>query len=340
MSTPEGLRLSLVAHVRRLAADGAVLYVRIDRADVARLGLEHGQEVEIDLAGKVRIRGIVKTSGGSPWLAPGSRTSNAAITRSLRQAGFGHGDNVQSTVHVLGRPEASAEEAAVKPRAGPSTPLIPTPPPRYAVVRFDPETAIRAVRAYNADSYRGRPNVEVDRIAYERFRAGLPDDEATLVEMIRFVGEDYGGAQRRFLPHSYRDEAALIITHLRPVLDRWRQAVASACPLVEGVPDEATLQFLLAPFAGTKRWPVWASKTLHFLRPDAFPILDSRAKTALGLATLGSSPGDYRRFCSAFREALVANRDAIASARSIDDNSSPSDLKLLDKILYQLGGST
>ncbi len=196
---------------------------------------------------------------------------------------------------------------------------------------------MRAVRAYNAGSYRGRLNVEVDRIAYERFRAGLPDDEATLVEMIRFVGEDYGGAQRRFLPHSYRDEAALITKRLSAVLERWRRAVASARPLAEGAADEATLCFLLAPFAGTKRWPVWASKTLHFLRPDAFPILDSRAKKALGIANLGSAPRDYRRYCSMIQEVLIANRDALDAAREVDDRESPSDLKLLDKILYELG---
>jgi hypothetical protein len=96
--------------------------------------------------------------------------------------------------------------------------------------------------------------------------------------------------------------------------------------------------FLLAPFQGSKRWPVWASKkTLHFLRPDAFPILDSFAKDILSLKHIGGSPQDYHQFCAVFRDTLIENRDAIASARGVDRGASPSDLKVLDKILYQLG---
>jgi len=83
---------------------------------------------------------------------------------------------------------------------------------------------------------------------------------------------------------------------------------------------------------------VWASKTLHFLRPDAFPIFDKRAKKALGKKNIASLPADYHWFCCAFRDALVANRCALAAARDIDGGESPTDVKLLDKILYQLGG--
>jgi len=201
-----------------------------------------------------------------------------------------------------------------------------------------PEVAIRAVRAYNAGTYRGRRNVDVDRIAYERFRGGLPDDQHSLVDMIRFVGEDYGGAQRRFLPHGYAEEAALIVAKLRPALGQWRSVVDAALPLAQRVPSELTLTLLLAPFAGTKLWSVWASKTLHFLRPDVFPILDSRAKKAVGMAALGGSARDYHRFCIAIRAALVENRVAIAAARAADEGISPSDIKLLDKILYEIGG--
>jgi hypothetical protein len=204
-------------------------------------------------------------------------------------------------------------------------------------LRFDADTAIRAVRAYNAGTYRGRNNLEVDRMAYERFRGGLPEDEVALIELVRFVGENYGGAQRHFLPHSHRDEAALIVAKLRPVLHPWRAAVGAARGLTEAVPSEETLTLLLAPFAGTRRWPVWASKTLHFLRPDAFPMYDSRARKVLGMPTYGSSPRDYHRFCVAVQEALVVNREALAAGREIDGGHSPSDLKLLDKILYQLG---
>jgi hypothetical protein len=203
--------------------------------------------------------------------------------------------------------------------------------------RFDAESAVQAVRDYNSGSYRGRRNLDLDRIAYDRFRNGIPDEQSALVELVRFVGEDYGGAQRRFLPHSYREEAALIVANLRRDLGEWRDSVVTAQGLAEAVPSEEVLDRLLTPFVGTKRWPVWASKTLHFLRPDAFPILDSSAKKALGMANLGSLPRDYARFCSAFRKSLATNEDALSAARVADGGASPSDLKLLDKILYQIG---
>ena len=326
-----------MAYIRRLASDGARLYVRLDMNDIARLGLAHGQGVELEVGGEVCVTGIVKTSGGTPWLAPGHGSSNAAITEALRKAGFDHGDDVPSVARGLGSSETPAEGGAVDSPPAPSTPPGSNSPGLSSGLRFDSETAIGAIRAYNAGEYRGRANLDIDRIAYERFRAGLPNDEPTLVEMIRFVGEDYGGAQRRFLPHGYREETALIVAKLRPVLDQWREAVAAARPLREHVADETTLALLLAPFVGTKRWPVWASKTLHFLRPDAFPILDSNAKKALNMASLGSLPRDYHRFCLAILNVLVTNDEALADARRVDGGASPSDLKLLDKILYQIG---
>jgi hypothetical protein len=206
------------------------------------------------------------------------------------------------------------------------------------ILRIEPAPAVAAVRAYNAGSYRGRRNVDVDRAAYDRFRGGLPKDERSLIECVRFVGEEYGGAQRRFLPHGYREEAALIVARLAPDLDDWLLFVRAARPLVDESPDELSLTLLLRPFEGTMRWPVWASKTLHFLRPDAFPILDSRAKKAIGSPSLGSSPRDYARFCSALKDLLEANAEAMAAACNVDGGTSPSDLKLLDKILYQICG--
>jgi hypothetical protein len=204
-------------------------------------------------------------------------------------------------------------------------------------IRIDPAAAVRAVHDYNSGNYRGRPNVEIDREAYGRFRGGLPDDDAALIDAIRFVGEDYGGAQERFLPHSYSEEATLIVDNLEPVRARWSTSVASASPIAASPPSEASLAYLLAPFVGTKKWPIWATKTLHFIRPDAYPVLDSCAKAALGMKSLGSTAADYRRFCVAFREALLNNDDAIEAARDADDSTSPTDVKLLDKILFKIG---
>ena len=90
----------LTAHIRRLSAEGSVLYVRIGSSDIARLGLQHGQAIEIDL-GRDRVSGIIKTSGGSPWLAPRSGSSNASITAILRRNGFEQGMDVPAGVRKL-----------------------------------------------------------------------------------------------------------------------------------------------------------------------------------------------------------------------------------------------
>lgn len=204
------------------------------------------------------------------------------------------------------------------------------------MLEIAPGVAREAVAAYNRGSYRGRRNVDVDRIAYSRFRSGLPADQARLTELIRFVGEDYGGAQSRFLPHGFRVESATIAANLLTVQELWTARLAATVPLRERAPTSEVLTDLVAPFVATKRWTVWASKTLHFLRPDVFPILDSRAEKALGV-TLGRTAKDYERYCSLFRDVLVSNGAAMAAGKAADMGQSASDLKLLDKILYQLG---
>ena len=202
-------------------------------------------------------------------------------------------------------------------------------------VRISPQEAAQCIREYNGSFYRGRSNTVLDRKAYSFFRGGLSQDVSRLVEQITFVGEEYGAAQERF--GSVGKEAVLIASNLRPIFDKWVRVVAEAKPLIHGILDQATLDFLFSPFVGTKQWPVWASKTLHFLRPDVFPILDSNAKKPLGLKNLVNSSHGYRQFCSVFLDVLLANAEALVAARSADAGESPTDLKLMDKILFELG---
>lgn len=94
--------MELTAHIRRLSTQGSHLYVRLDPHDLDRLGLGHGQLVTLDIAARVQVRGIVKTSGGSPWLAPRTNESNALITTALREAGFEHGEDASAGVSLAG----------------------------------------------------------------------------------------------------------------------------------------------------------------------------------------------------------------------------------------------
>ena len=243
--------------------------------------------------------------------------------------------DVSATGHSLNSgPEPIISVNVVPARARVREPL---PSRGHGGLRISTKDAVQAIRDYNAGSYRGRPNIELDSEAYKTFRNGLSNDLEQLIDQIAFVGKEYGGAQERFLPTGIRTEAALIANNVHRVIGQWLNAVTNAKPLIEEVPDESTLGFVFSPFAATKSWGVWASKTLHFLRPDAFPILDSNAKKVLGLKTLGGSSRDYHHFCSCFRDALLANCESLAAARIEDSGESPTDLKLMDKILYQIG---
>ena len=64
---------------------------------------------------------------------------------------------------------------------------------------------------------------------------------------------------------------------------------------------------------------------------------DFNAKKPLRRKNLGSSSRDYHRFSFCFRDVLLANSETLAAARIADVRKSPTDLKLLDKILFQLG---
>jgi hypothetical protein len=127
MSTANVPVAPLVAHLRRLSSAGSTLYIRIGNSDVSRLGLRHGEEIEIDL-GRVRIDGILKTSGGSPWLAPSSRGSNAAITMALRGAGLEHGMDVPANARRLAGGFEVKNVGRV--RALPPTICLPKPVPQ------------------------------------------------------------------------------------------------------------------------------------------------------------------------------------------------------------------
>ena len=98
-SLVEKVRLS--AHVPRLSSDGDPLYLRLDPDELRRSGLVHGQSISAVLPTGATIYGVVKTSGTSPWLAPGDAGSNAAISESLISAGLAHGQDIHIDVVPL-----------------------------------------------------------------------------------------------------------------------------------------------------------------------------------------------------------------------------------------------
>ena len=152
---------TLVAHIRRLSSSGEVLYVRIDVKDVLRLGLAHGQEVELDV-GQARLAGIVKTSGGSPWLAPMPGNSNPSMTSAMRHAGLEHGMDIRAAISYQHHNLDSAQhDTSGDTNRVPSARAFQQR--RASDAKIDSSTAASYVRKYNTDFYRGRLNVELDR---------------------------------------------------------------------------------------------------------------------------------------------------------------------------------
>lgn len=197
--------------------------------------------------------------------------------------------------------------------------------------------ATRAVRMYNSGTYRGRRNVELDRDGYSMCANGFPANREGVVAFLTFVGREYGGAQRRFLPHDWDQESGQLADNVLRDFDRWVDVASSQADLIVAAPTRKAIAVLLDPFRGTKRWPAWASKVLHFAWPRVYPVLDSRARLAVGAKYLSPHDRDYHEFCLLIRSVLLANPVAIQAAREVDGRNSPSDIKLLDKILYQVG---
>jgi len=87
----------MTARIRQLSSTGEQLYIQWMRAELSSLGLDHMTAVSVELPGSEIVRGVVKTSGSTPWLAPGA-DSNARITEVLRGAGFEHKDECRVRV--------------------------------------------------------------------------------------------------------------------------------------------------------------------------------------------------------------------------------------------------
>ncbi|HYC78972.1 MAG TPA: hypothetical protein VEI02_15200 [Planctomycetota bacterium] len=92
------MTIKLTAFIRRLQQRDGHLYVRLDRAQLQSAQLLHGTRVVMEIGGRVLLRGVIRTSGASPWVGPTEITSNAVHHAALKGAGYVYGDNVEATV--------------------------------------------------------------------------------------------------------------------------------------------------------------------------------------------------------------------------------------------------
>jgi hypothetical protein len=298
--------LSLVAYIRRLSKARSALYIRIGNSDISRLGLRHGQAIEIDL-GRVRIAGIVKTSGGSPWLAPAAGSSNAAITTALRNARFEHGMDVSATARSL----SGGPGISILPAANDRTPTRDVPVTQRPT--FGRQDAIRMTdplvgfdwttlyRRYDASCRRFDPR----SIHLETVRAAADSDRSLYYHLVQAAGPDISGARQAvdigwyealLYWKLYSQPAAVhnIAEWLRKDDPRRRRNAEQLRLLLAEMPRTIPQQLTAVTSLlksidkhrldgmGMAALPV-RSTFLHILYPTAVPIFDKMVRQAVGL---------------------------------------------------------
>jgi hypothetical protein len=264
------------------------------------------------------------------------------LSDELNELGYTERDEV--LIERVGEGTSFAIRPTARPRE--QTPLVatmsardvpklrPVPPPPWS-----PDELRRLVAEYDAGSWRGKGNVELDRAAYGLFASRLAVDKARLVEMLAHIGEYYGGAYRP--DGAVREQAAALAKAIESRRDKLTSLLGAQAPLLDRVPAVDHVAELLEPFQHDKMWFVWGAKFLHFLLPDTFPIIDRRIELALGLRQrLSNSPGYLVAFCEVVRKVACANHDVLRLVRRANpEHAEPSLLKVLDKALWVSGRS-
>lgn len=206
--------------------------------------------------------------------------------------------------------------------------------------------AITAISAYNNGVYgkTGRKNIDIDNDARQRFSGGLGETLPEIKGQVRFIGQDYGGTANtlagQLLP-------ARIGQDIYSVRDEYAARISSALPLINIVPDQKLIELLFQPFEQIlespngkrvwKNWLTWGTKFWHFLNPDAFPILDSRAKKFFSVTTHVNVLQTYREYMEVYRASMMHHQNWFPRLRQIDGGLAWNDVKLWDKVAYEVG---
>jgi hypothetical protein len=205
------------------------------------------------------------------------------------------------------------------------------------------EQAVAAIKAYNQGLDRNhRKNIDVDSDARRAFHTGLGASLDEIEKQARFIGDDYGGVAG--MPKALELSGRIAQT----ILDKRDSFLAAAqnnAPLKDKIPDRRSIETLFAPFQqelklkrGSRRnWLVWATKFWHFLNVDTFPIMDSFVADFTGLSSQANSVDKYMKVMRRLRAFIVVRDSWLPAMRSADNGYAWSDLKLWDKVIYQIG---
>jgi len=204
--------------------------------------------------------------------------------------------------------------------------------------------ALNAIRSYNQGKYdkSGRTNLEIDREGKSLFQDGLKREKGALEDQIRWVGNDYGGAAHTI---ASKELPSPIADTILQDWDAYYSRIIEQRPLIENTMSKMVIRELYRPFRQRieteKRtlmnWMTWGTKVWHFVNPDAFQIMDSRAKRFYRVATSKDPVAAYLELEDRARKLLLSHKAWLADMRAADQGEAWSDLKLWDKVAYQVG---
>jgi len=206
--------------------------------------------------------------------------------------------------------------------------------------------AVAAIRTYNSGIYgrNKRLNIELDAEGYSIFEGGLGSTVETITEQVRWIGQDYGGTGNvlagRKLPE-------LIAESIFSCRDEYIELLSSIPSLVEDFHFSMQTNRLYPPFQRkfispnsgkvSKNWMTWATKFWHFLKPHSFPIMDSRSKRFFEISSNKLPCDQYTMLLEQVHKILFLKEGWLPKLRESDSGYAPSDIKLWDKIAYELG---
>lgn len=147
-------------------------------------------------------------------------------------------------------------------------------------------------------------------------------DKVLFIARVYSVGRNMGG-QWEAIAQAIVQIGAKLDKHLAELDGTLFPDNSKRVVKVHAMLDEAVCKALQTKGIDAKGRPSFASKYLHFHRPDAFPILDSLAKAGLAsktgdFKTKRCKPKDYPVFCERLAEYMKRPKIVGRSLRHID----------------------